>query len=78
MQPPFYNNAEMYKKGGSKMDWSVWIDKVHPIRAILALSSLAATVYFLVVGVVIPDAWWIIVTALCLFYVEAFKSTPAS
>ena len=48
-----------------------WLEKIHPVRAILAISSLGATVYMLVTGLIIPDAWWIIVTALCLFYVEA-------
>ncbi len=45
--------------------------KVHPIRAALAVISLLATIYMLVFGVAIPDAWWIIVTGLALFYVEA-------
>ena len=45
--------------------------KVHPVRAALALISLAATIYMLVAGLVIPDAWWIIVTGLALFYIEA-------
>lgn len=83
MQPPFYNTIEMYRtkrKGGLKMyNWSAWIDKVHPIRALLALTSLAATVYMIIAGLAVPDAWWVIVTGLCLYYVEGIKSsTPAS
>jgi len=48
--------------------------KLHPIRASLALVSLAATIYMLIAGVPIPDAWWIIVTGLALYYVEATAS----
>lgn len=40
------------------------------IRATLAIGSLAATVYFIVAGIDIMDAWWVIVTGLSLFYVE--------
>ena len=50
-----------------------WIDKVHPIRALLAITALAATVYMLVAGIVPPDAWWVITTGLCLYYVESVK-----
>ncbi len=59
------------------MNWQEWIEKVHPIRALLALSSLGATIYMLIYSIAIPEAWWIIVTGLCLFYVEAFKSSSA-
>ena len=55
------------------MNWKEWLDKIHPVRAALALTSLGATIYMLNVGIVIPDAWWIIVTGLALFYVEAAK-----
>ena len=48
-----------------------WSDKIHPIRATLALVSLGATIYMLIASIAIPDAWWIIVTALALFYVES-------
>lgn len=54
-----------------------WIDKIHPIRAILALTSLGATIYMLIESIAIPDAWWIIVTGLALFYVESIKRTSA-
>ena len=67
--PPFYENINEYRR--REMNWNEWLEKVHPVRAILALASLALTGYMLIVGIVIPDAWWIIVTALCLFYVEA-------
>jgi len=43
---------------------------IHPIRASLAIGSLAATVYFIVVDISIPDAWWVIVTGLALWYVS--------
>ena len=43
---------------------------LHPIRATLAIGSLAATVYMMVTGIPIADAWWVIVTGLALFYVE--------
>ena len=52
-----------------------WIDRMHPVRAALALLSLAATIYMLMAGITIPDAWWIIVTGLALFYVEAADSS---
>lgn len=55
------------------MDWQKWMDRTHPVRALLALSALGATIYMLVSGIVMPDGWWIIVTALCLFYVEAIR-----
>ncbi len=48
-----------------------WLEKIHPIRAILALASVGATIYFVLIGTMVPDAWWIIVTALALFYVES-------
>ena len=48
-----------------------WLSKTHPVRALLALSSLAATIYMLVAAVAIPDAWWVIVTGLALFHVES-------
>jgi len=57
------------------MNWQEWLDKVHPVRAILALGSLGVTAYMLINGLAIPEAWWIIVTGLCLFYVEAFRSS---
>ncbi len=44
--------------------------KLHPIRASLAVLSLLATIYFIVVGIEIMDAWWVIVTGLALFYVS--------
>lgn len=48
-----------------------WIEKMHPVRALLAITALAATIYMLIVGTPIPDAWWVIVTGLALFYVES-------
>lgn len=53
--------------------WGKWVEKTHPVRAILALGSLGLTGYMMVNDIPISDAWWIIVTALCLFYVEAIK-----
>lgn len=47
--------------------------KIHAIRASLAVISLLATIYMLTFGVPVPDAWWIIVTGLCLYYVEGLK-----
>ncbi len=47
--------------------------KIHPIRAALAVIALAATIYMLIAGLAIPDAWWIIVTGLTLFYVESMS-----
>ncbi len=47
-----------------------WLEKIHPIRALLAIAAVGATIYMVIAGTVIPDAWWIIVTALALFYVE--------
>jgi len=76
MEPPFYNNADEYKKRRKPMQ--NWIDKIHPVRAALAVISLLSTIYMLIAGLQIPDAWWIIVTALALFYVEAIKSNPNS
>lgn len=55
------------------MNWNQWLDRIHPVRAILALSSLTFTGWMLANGMIVPDAWWIIVTALCLFYVETVK-----
>ena len=46
---------------------------IHPIRATLAISSLGATIYMLIQGIEIPDAYWVIVTGLALFYVEGAK-----
>lgn len=46
---------------------------IHPIRATLAVVSLLATIVFLWVGADIPDAWWVIVTGLALFYVEDLR-----
>jgi len=46
---------------------------IHPIRATLAIGSLALTGYMMIVGIAIPDAWWVIATGLCLFYVEGVK-----
>ena len=51
-----------------------WIDKVHPVRAVLAVISLLATVFMLCKGMTIPEAWWVIVTGLVLFYAEAVKN----
>jgi len=42
--------------------------KIHPIRATLAISGWLATIYFLMAGLNPPDAWWIIVTAVSVFY----------
>ena len=66
---PFYESIDEYRR----IMMQNWIEKIHPIRAVLALGSLALTGYMLITGIVISDAWWIIVTALCLFYVEAIK-----
>ena len=80
MQPPFYNTIEMYKnkKGGLKMyNWGAWIDKVHPVRALLSLISLGITAYMVVNEIAVPEGWWIIVTGLCLYYVEGIKSSTA-
>ena len=52
------------------------MNKIHPIRASLAISSLGATIAMLFLGTPIPDAWWIIVTALALFYVESIAKQP--
>lgn len=48
-------------------------DKIHPIRATLAIVSVFATIYMVIFGTAIPDAWWVIVTGLALFYVETFN-----
>lgn len=55
------------------MNWNEWLDKVHPVRAILALSSLALTGWMLARGMPVPGEWWIIVTGLCLYYAETLK-----
>lgn len=51
-----------------------WLDKTHPVRALLALGSLGLTGYMLVEGIAIPEAWWVIVTGLCLYYIETVKT----
>ena len=56
------------------MNWKEWSEKVHPVRAILALSSLGVTAYMVVTQIPVPEPWWIIVTGLCLYYVEGIKS----
>lgn len=63
------------------MNWKEWSEKVHPVRALLALGSLAITAYMMLTRIPIPGEWWIIVTGLCLYYVEGVKNnkpTPAS
>lgn len=45
--------------------------KIHPVRATLALASLGVTAYLIISGIAVPDAWWVIVTGLALFYVES-------
>lgn len=42
--------------------------KIHPIRATLAIGSWGLTGYMLITGIVIPEAWWVIVTAVSVFY----------
>ena len=42
--------------------------KIHPIRATLALSSWIATIYFLAVGIELPEVWWALVTGVSVFY----------
>ena len=42
--------------------------KIHPIRASLAVGGWGATIYFLIAGIVIPDAWWAIVATITTFY----------
>ena len=44
---------------------------IHPIRACLAIGAVGATIYMVIAGMAIPDAWWVIVTGLALFYVES-------
>lgn len=48
-------------------------NKIHPIRAALALVAWGATVYFLLVGIDIPDAWWAIVGGISVFYFTGTK-----
>ena len=46
------------------MNW----EKVHPIRASLAISGWLATIAFLLLGIEIPEAWWALVSAISVFY----------
>ncbi len=41
---------------------------IHPIRASLAVGAWGATIYFLIVGVSVPDAWWAVVAMISTFY----------
>lgn len=45
-----------------------WLFQAHPVRGLLAVSSWLATIYFLAVGIIIPDAWWAIVAGINVFY----------
>lgn len=54
-----------------------WIEKIHPVRAALALIAIIATIELMVRGILIPDGWWIIVTALALVYAEAVRKPSA-
>ena len=42
--------------------------KLHPIRASLAVGVVAATIYMMAVGMVIPEAWWVALGAVITFY----------
>ena len=46
--------------------------QIHPIRATLAVAVIAATIYMLVVGINIQEAWWVALGAVITFY---FTST---
>ncbi len=46
-------------------------NQVNPIRATLAIGSIGVTAYMMIVGLAVPDAWWVIVTGLALWYVGA-------
>ena len=41
---------------------------IHPIRATLAVGTLAVTAFLLVTGKPIADAWWAIVGVVNAFY----------
>lgn len=41
---------------------------IHPVRAALALIAWIPTVYCVVMGIDIPDAWWAIVGGVSVFY----------
>lgn len=41
---------------------------VHPIRATLAMVTWLATIYFMAVGLVIPDAWWVAFGGVSVYY----------
>lgn len=54
--------------------------KLNPVRASLAIGSVGATIYMIVVGISVPEAWWIIVTGLAMFYVDSQRgnNTPSN
>lgn len=45
-------------------------EKVHPVRAALAVVTMVATVAMLFLAVEIPDAWWAIVGAVGMHYFD--------
>lgn len=45
------------------------IKDIHPIRATLAIGSIGVTAFMMITGIAVPDAWWVIVTGLSLWYV---------
>lgn len=45
--------------------------EVHPVRAILAVGAVGITAFMMITGIAVPDAWWVIVTGLALWYVGA-------
>ena len=41
---------------------------IHPVRAGIAIAVVAATIYFMIVGVAVVDAWWAILGSVVAFY----------
>jgi len=48
-------------------------NKIHPVRATLAVTGWLATIFFLWIGVELPEAWWALVSAISVFYFTGTK-----
>ena len=43
-------------------------DKIHPVRAGLAVATIGGTLYMLIAGMVVPDPWWVLLGSVATYY----------